>query len=214
VSACYGTLGLTVFFGADSHFEYLAVMAAVVVPIVLPMSGKNNPALSLVAFRASCLTLVLGPMLQASLNFEPVLPANVIRAIVDSCIIVAAFAVFLVLRGLVNSLTSANRELDSLMQALPDTCLKIDSKGCILHVSGETLSLSRLQKGRTLQDAFGVESWTVVHDHLVLARETKRTLSFPISVNEWPAEIGRPTRSWPVQDLVRSFAPCFQESFV
>jgi hypothetical protein len=33
-------------------------------------------------------------------------------------------------------------------------------------------------------------------------------------VKEWPAEIGRPTRSWPVQDLVRSFAPCFQESFV
>jgi signal transduction histidine kinase len=168
-AACYGVLGLTIFLGPDSNFEYMAVMAAIVIPIILPATKSEVSYVNLFAFLLACLTLVAAPVLAKHLNPNPVLGQSIISIIVSSCVLMTASAVFFVMSKLINALTSTNTELDSLMHALPDTVAKVNARGDILHMSGLSLGVEGLVVGGNIAEQLGV------------AQQTGQTLSFRVT---------------------------------
>ena len=182
-AACYGVLGLTVFLGPDSNFEYMAVLAAIVIPIVLPARKAEVSYTNLFAFVLACVTLVAAPILAGYLNPNPVLPESVISVIVSSCVLMTATAVFFVLSKLISALTSTNAELDSLMHALPETVVKVNARGEILHISGLPLGLDGFFVGSNLEKSLGEVAWKAVAEQLLVAQQTGSTLSFRVTAD-------------------------------
>jgi signal transduction histidine kinase len=169
VTASYTVFVISATRGPGSNFYYLAVLAALIVPLIIPQDRK---VISHFAFFLGSAAFLVAKYTKGMWDFNPEISPLRLAIVEDTALLFCALAVYLALRKLVHFLTATNNEFDSLLQSLPDECLKVDYSGTILMKSGTP-----------------IPDWIQPQFKLVfeaLAPESQRTLAAVLEAHKHP----------------------------